>query len=80
MDDQMILRRQRQEVLKGTEQSQGESLSLFLDRAQVIKVPLSSRYGFGSISDVAGLSDQSPSGACSLSEQGLQRVTSDQHQ
>jgi hypothetical protein len=76
----MILRRQRQEASIGTEQSQGESLSPFLDYAQVIKVLLSSQYGFDSISGVAGLSDQSLFGACSLSGQGHQRVTSNQHQ
>jgi hypothetical protein len=76
----MILRRQRQEASIGTEQSQDESLSPFLDRAQAIKVLLSSRYDFDSISGVAGLSDQSPFGAYSLSGQGHQRVMSDQHQ
>jgi hypothetical protein len=79
-DDPTIQRiRMRGESL-GTELSQGESLSLYLGHVQVIKVPLLRPHDFDSISDVAEVSGQSPSGAYSLSVREYQRVMSSQHQ
>jgi hypothetical protein len=68
-----------QVVLVSNVQLQNETPSHYFGSAPAIKAPLSNRHGFGSISDVAELFDQSPFESYSPFGLGHQKAKLSQH-